>query len=153
MVFILRKYLLWACLISFSHPLYADKMNHLFPGIRTENISFRTSSAADTAFHLVKGITKICSCQILVLQISQRRQRHFVLFAEKTNKKSYASDLSIANKILEKEKKHMQSYFYDKLEVEGAFSDAIDCRSMFKRLKNKNKSIYLYDILDADIRR
>jgi len=107
----------------------------------------------DTASNGVKHGTKICSCQILVLQTSYRRQKNFALFAERTNKKSFASDISFAKKVIEREKRHMQSLFYDKLEVVGSVSDAIDCKSMFKRLKTKNKSLYLYDILDADIRR
>ena len=111
------------------------------------------SNEPDTATHLIKKSTKICSCQILILQISKRRQKNFALFAEKTNKKSFARDLSFANRVIEKEKRHMQSLFYDKLEVVGEFSDAIDCKSMFKRLKDKNKSLFMYDILDADIRK
>ena len=107
----------------------------------------------DTSSITLKKSRKICSCQILILQISKRRQKNFALFAEKTNKKSFARDVSFANRVIEKEKRHMQSLFYDKLEVVGEFSDAIDCKSMFKRLKDKNKSLFMYDILDADIRR
>jgi len=107
----------------------------------------------DTAAEVLKHSTKICSCQILVLQTSYRRQKNFALFAERTNKKSFASDISFAKKVIEREKRHMQSLFYDKLEVVGSVSDATDCKSMFRRLKTKNKSLYLYDILDADIRR
>ncbi|HLK27800.1 MAG TPA: hypothetical protein VKT28_04415 [Puia sp.] len=107
----------------------------------------------DTASRAIKKSTKICSCQILVLQTTHRRQKNFALFAERTNKKSFASDVSFANRVIEKEKRHLQSFFYDKLEVVGTVSDAIDCKSMFKRLKDKNKSLFLYDILDADIRR
>ncbi len=96
---------------------------------------------------------KICSCQILALQSGYVRQKNFALFAERTQKKGFQYDISYANRAIEREKRHMKSMFYDKLEVIGTISDDTDCKSMFRRLKTKNKSLYLYDILDADIRR
>lgn len=138
--------------IFFSNMLFAGKGNTM-PYHLTHSHLVSTIIKIDTASKTVKQATKICSCQILVLQTSYRRQKNFALFAERTNKKSFASDLSFANRVLEREKRHMQSFFYDKLEVVGTISDAIDCKSMYKRLKTKNKTLYLYDILDADIRR
>ncbi len=152
MVFFLRKYLLLICVFFFCKFVFAGEENCMpYYSSRSKILAF--ISKPDTASHTIKKGTKICSCQILILQISHRRQKNFALFAEKTNKKSFASDISFANRVIEKEKRHMQSFFYDKLEVVGAFSDAIDCKSMFKRLKDKNKSLFMYDILDADIRR
>lgn len=149
--FLLNLYL-HACFIFFCNMLFAEKGNNMPYRIAHPNL-LTTIKKLDTASNTIKRGTKICSCQILVLQTSYRRQKNFALFAERTNKKSFASDLSFANRVLEKEKRHMQSFFYDKLEVVGTISDAIDCKSMFKRLKTKNKALYLYDILDADIRR
>jgi hypothetical protein len=152
MVFFLRKYLLYFFLFSFSKILCAEKGDVLpYPLPPTGILS--AIDTPDTAAHNRKKSTKICSCQILILQINQRRQKHFALFVEKTNKKSFASDVSFTIRVLEREKRHMQSFFYDKLEVVGTFSDATDCRSMYRRLKDRNKSLFLYDILDADIRR
>ena len=152
MVKVLLNLCLCACFIFFSKMLFAERGN---------TVPYHSSLAKlvtsikniDTAADVLKHNTKICSCQILVLQTSYRRQKNFALFAERTNKKSFASDLTYAKRAIEREKRHMQSLFYDKLEVVGSVSDAIDCKSMFKRLKTKNKSLYLYDILDADIRR
>jgi hypothetical protein len=129
--------------MTFYRPLPASGFRHM---------AYIVFNGPDTASHSIKKGSKICSCQILVLQVNRRRQRNFALFAERTTKKNFASDILFANRVIEKEKRHMQDYFYDKLEVVGQFSDAIDCRSMYKRLKDKNKSLYLYDILDADIR-
>ena len=152
MVFFLRKYLLLICPFFFCINSFAGK-NNAMPYHLSHSGILALSKITDTSSITRKKSTKICSCQILILQISKRRQKHFALFAEKTNKKSFARDLSFANRVIEKEKRHMQSLFYDKLEVEGEFSDAIDCKSMFKRLKDKNKSLFMYDILDADIRK
>jgi hypothetical protein len=107
----------------------------------------------DTASHAIRYSTKICTCEILILQSSYRRQKNFALFAEMTKRKSLASDLSFAKRVIEKEKKHMRSFFYDKLEVLATVADATDCKSLYKKLKIKNKSLYMYDILDADARR
>jgi hypothetical protein len=153
MVFFLRKYLLFIFAFLFSNISFAGKSSltpyHNISRIKLSGLINKN----DTASHLIKKSTKICSCQILILQTTHKRQKSFALFAERTNKKSFASDVSFANRVIEKEKRHMQSFFYDKLEVVGSVSDAIDCKSMFKRLKDKNKSLFLYDILDADIRR
>ncbi len=152
MVLFLRKYLLLLFLCFFCTLSFAGKEN-VVPYHLSHSKDLATAKETDTSSISLKKTTKICSCQILVLQISKRRQKNFALFAEKTNKKGFNRDLLFANRVIEKEKRHMQSLFYDKLEVVGEFSDAIDCKSMFKRLKDKNKSLFLYDILDADIRR
>jgi hypothetical protein len=149
--FLLNLYL-HACFIFFSNMLFAGKEDAMPYRLAHAHL-VNAIKKMDTASNTIKHSTKICSCQILVLQTNNRRQKNFALFAERTNKKSFASDLSFANRVLEREKRHMQSFFYDKLEVVGTISDAIDCKSMFKRLKTKNKALYLYDILDADIRR
>lgn len=149
--FLLNLYLP-ACFILFSNMLFAEKESTM-PYHHAHTRFFAAIKKPDTTSSDIKRGTKICSCQILVLQTSYRRQKNFALFAERTNKKSFASDISFANRVIEREKRHLQSFFYDKLEVVGTISDAIDCKSMFKRLKTKNKSLYLYDILDADIRR
>ena len=152
MVCFLRKFFLQGFLIFFGNMLFAGKGNTMpyhFPHASVILLINKTDTAANT----IKRSTKICSCQILILQANARRQKHFALFAERTNKKSFASDISFANKVIEKEKRHMRSFFYDKLEVVGAVTDATDCKSLFKKLKDKNKTLFLYDILDADIRR
>ena len=108
---------------------------------------------ADTTSKVIRFSTKICTCQILILQSNYRRQKNFALLAERTKRKSFAADLSFANHVIEREKRRMQSLFYDKLEVLATIADATDCKSLYKKLKIENKSLYLYDILDADIKR
>jgi hypothetical protein len=152
MVKVLLNLFLFGLFIFLSNKLLAKKGDTMPYHFSHERL-ISSIKNIDTTSNEKKNSAKICSCQILVLQTSYRRQKNFALFAERTSKKSFASDLSFAKRAIEKEKRHMQSFFYDKLEVVGSISDAIDCKSMFKRLKTKNKSLYLYDILDADIRR
>ena len=64
-----------------------------------------------------------------------------------------SSDLTVTRKLIEKEKRYMKAMFYDKVEVINAFSEVTDCRSLFKKLKTDHKLLYMYDILDADIKR
>ncbi|MBS1948540.1 MAG: hypothetical protein JST47_12305 [Bacteroidetes bacterium] len=152
MVFFLHKYLVTFLLIVFSCSLLAATRPVLPHRVRLSTL-LSSARRPDTTAAPIKKSGKICSCEILALQTNIWRQRNFVLLAEKTNKKSFSSDLSYANRAIEKEKRHMRCFFYDKVEVISRLSDAIDCRSMYKRLKSENKSILLYDILDADVKR
>ena len=97
--------------------------------------------------------TSLCSCQVLDLESTNHRHRNFALFAEKRYGRSMSADLNRINRIIEKEKKHMQVFFYDKLTVVHAFTEATDCRSLYSKLKSGNKSLVMYDILNADTRR
>ena len=96
---------------------------------------------------------KICACQVLQLQSLNHKPRNFALYAERTNRKSYSYDLHKAKWILEKEKKHLADFFYDKLEVVDDIVEVSDCKSLFVRMKKKHKSLILYDILDADLKK
>jgi hypothetical protein len=107
----------------------------------------------DSSYISARRSGKICSCQVLELQSTNHRHRNFAVLAEKTNGKSVFSDIMKVNRILEKEKKHIQFLFYDKLTVVNAVTEATDCRSLYSKLKFKNRSLMLYDILDADTRR
>jgi hypothetical protein len=148
----LHKLLLIVSLIFLSGLAFAENsktMPHHFSGKRLIGMA----KEKETASIGIKHNIKICTCQILILESSYHRQRNFALFAERTNKKSLAADLSSANRVIEREKRRMRSLFYDKLEVQAIVADVTDCKSLYKKLKIENKALYLYDILDADIRR
>jgi len=104
----------------------------------------------DTVVVTRKETVKICSCQILDLQSTNHRQRNIVLLAERSNGKSLRDDLNRISRVMGREKRHMQSFFYDKLVVLNSFTERTDCRSLYLKLKRKNKYLVLYDILDAD---
>ena len=147
MVRILRKPLLLACLLLsglFSWTGFqaiGKSAYHLAAG---RALPIRI---LDTAVGIQKKYVKICSCQILELQ------SNIALFAEKSNGRNLVSDMRRVTRVLEKEKIHMQSLFYDKLTVVNAFTESTDCHTLYVRLKKKNKYLILYDILDADIRK
>jgi hypothetical protein len=150
-----KPYLL-VCLVLLcalpSNSLLAEKAKFGKPTHKIGNLNPSTEADSGTDFHLNKS-NKICSCQILALQNNFRRQRNFALFAEITKRKNINSDLTITRKLIEKEKKYMKAMFYDKVEVIKTYSEVTDCRSLFKKLKTDHKQLYLYDILDADVRR
>jgi hypothetical protein len=107
----------------------------------------------DTNVEAPIQIMKICSCQILDLQSSNHRQRNIALLAERSKSRNLSYDINRITRVMGKEKKHMQSFFYDKLTVTNSFTERTDCRSLYLKLKRKNKYLILYDILDADARR
>jgi hypothetical protein len=96
------------------------------------------------------SVVKICSCQIMNLQSNNYNNRDIAVFAERSSKGDLPSDIGIAKKTIEKEKKHMKMLFYDKLIVVDRISEATDCRSLYVKLKMKNNLLVIYDILDAD---
>ena len=153
MVRILRKPLLLACLLLsglFSWTGFqaiGKSAYHLAAG---RALPIRI---LDTAVGIQKKYVKICSCQILELQSNNRLHKNIALFAEKSNGRNLVSDMRRVTRVLEKEKIHMQSLFYDKLTVVNAFTESTDCHTLYVRLKKKNKYLILYDILDADIRK
>jgi hypothetical protein len=97
--------------------------------------------------------SKICACQILQLESLNHKPRNFALLAERTNKKSFFYDSHKAKWRIEKEKRHLTDFFYDKLEVIDDFVETTDCRSLFIKMKKKQRTLILYDILDADLKR
>jgi len=54
---------------------------------------------------------------------------------------------------IEKEKKHLKLLFYDKLKVVNHIAQTTDCKSLYIKLKGADRSLVMYDILDADIKR
>jgi len=96
---------------------------------------------------------KICACQVLQLQSLNHKPKNYALYAERTNRKSYTYDVHKAKWILEKEKKHLADFFYDKLDVLDDIVEITDCKSLFIKMKKKHRTLILYDILDADVKR
>ena len=153
MVLFLRKEILLVVFVFSSVYSYAGiKNTRLSPGTGSIHFSSVTNEY-DSSITVARRSIKICSCQVLDLQSNNHRHRNIALFAEKTNGRSISFDMSRINKIMEKEKKHMQSFFYDKLTVVNVFTESTDCRSLFSKLKTKNRSLVMYDILNVDTRR
>jgi hypothetical protein len=146
----LFKRLLLVFLIFFSTNIFAADEDSILSSAKLP----APINKDDTSVTVFKHNIKICSCQVFALQTSAyRRQRNIALFAEKSNGRSLANDMNRINRVIEKEKKHMQDFFYDKLTVLNSFTEHTDCKSLYAKLKSRNKLLILYDILDADIRR
>lgn len=153
-LFLLKRLLLISLIFSIANS-YAVETKPILPSQKLLTQLALYKNIKDTSeLNTLKHGIKICSCQVLALQSSTyRRQKNIALFAEKTNGRSLSYDVNRINRVIEKEKKHMQSFFYDKLFVLNTFTEHTDCKSLYTKLKSKNKYLILYDILDADIRR
>ena len=46
----------------------------------------------------------------------------------------------------------MKLLFYDRMKVVDNISEATDCKSLYVKLKLKNNTLTVYDILNADIK-
>ena len=116
-LFLLKRLLLISLIFSAEKSFTAEK-KFFFPGEKFPFIFFNINKYAEDTSELKvsKHTIKICSCQVLALQSSSyRRQKNIALFAEKTNGRSFSYDINRINRVIEKEKRHMQSFFYDKL--------------------------------------
>jgi len=96
------------------------------------------------------GSTKICSCQILDLQSNNYQYSHMAVLAEKTNYGDFSAGVVTARQAIEKEKKHLRLLFFDRMKVVDRVNEAMDCRSLFAKLKLQDNSLVMYDVLDAD---
>ncbi|HSZ85980.1 MAG TPA: hypothetical protein VK787_08105 [Puia sp.] len=147
---LLFTFLFWGASL-FAHP---NKNLIYHSAFSLKNDSLRKNDSVvkknkDNAPHVLK----ICACQVLKLQSANYRARNYALYSERTNKKSYSYDLNKAKWILEREKKHIADLFYDKVDVLDDIVEATDCRSMFLKMKRQHKTLILYDIVDADIKK
>lgn len=152
---LIRTWLLLVILISFNKGLFAGHAS-AHPASRLPTHYYLTVKDLDSNLNLNghakngKFIVKICSCQILNLKSNNYHQKYMGVFAERSSKGNYSTDLSIAKRTIEKEKRHIKSLFFDELKVVDRFSEPTDCRTLYVRLKLKNSSLVMYDILDAD---
>jgi hypothetical protein len=97
-----------------------------------------------------RSVIKVCSCQILNLKSNNYQQHDIAVFAERSSRGHYSNDLLLANRTIEKEKKHIKQLFFDHLQVVDRYAENTDCKSLYLRLKQVNGSLAIYDILDAD---
>lgn len=95
--------------------------------------------------------SKVCSCQILSLESKNYQQRELLVFAEKTNDGKLKTDYATAQRRIEKEKRHLSQFFYDKVSKKGEMNGAFDCKTLYQQLKKNDNAIRVYDVLNADI--
>ncbi|HVM89627.1 MAG TPA: hypothetical protein VMT76_15670 [Puia sp.] len=99
-----------------------------------------------------KASAKICACQILgVTSNNNRSEQLIAVFAEGTNTGNLSSSFATAYSILQKEKKHLQNFFFDKIKVYEKATGVFSCNSLYNSLKSKYDGLKMYDVLNADI--
>jgi hypothetical protein len=136
--------------VAKTQVVFANEHHHLY--CRTAFFSVKTDSLKRRINENPSSV-KICACQVLQLGSLNNKAKNYVLFAERTNRKSFLYDSNKARWVLEKEKRHLTDFFYDKMEVLDDFVENTDCRSLYSRMKKKHSKLILYDILDADLKR
>lgn len=121
------------------------------PGkLNFSSTAFITSLATYESNYEKIPVLKVCACQLLTIRSKNQREENVVVFSEKINNGDLAADFAVATQVLEKEKKHMQLFFYEKVKVVDRKVLATDCKTFYKQLKLQNEDLRMYELLDAD---
>jgi hypothetical protein len=117
--------------------------------VRVSRVAVKRVSDMSTT-EIANSSKRVCSCQILNLESSNYDHRYVVLLAESND--AGFSAYRVAKARIQKEKNHLKRMFYDKVRVVAELKGPGSCKSMFYQLKTTDKSLQLYEILNADIR-
>ena len=93
---------------------------------------------------------KICSCQILRVESNNEPEKLIAVFAQGTNTGDLSVAYAAATAVLQKEKKHLQGFFYSKVKTQENVNAASPCSLLYKNIKVKYDDVKMYDVLDAD---
>lgn len=72
------------------------------------------------------------------------------VFAQASNNGDLSFDFSLAQTVLQKEKKHIQDLFFSKIKVQENLTAISDCSLLFKNIKLKYDEVTMYGVLDVD---
>ena len=146
-LFIRRKVLSLVCMLVI-HTCWANPQHS--PQSTPFSPNFANSIKEFDARFAEKNVAKVCACQLMNLRSRNDQLENVAIFAEKTNYGDQKRDFSIVKDVLEKEKKHMKSFFYNKIEVLNKMVVATDCKTLYRQLQTTNNDVKLYQVLDAD---
>jgi len=93
---------------------------------------------------------KICACQILQVESNNEAQNFIAVFAQATNTGDLSFNFASANTVLEKEKKHLRTFFFTKIKIAENLTAATECSALYKNIQVKYANLKMYDVLDAD---
>ncbi|MFT4022813.1 MAG: hypothetical protein QM664_03390 [Flavihumibacter sp.] len=96
---------------------------------------------------------KLCSCQVLSLDSRNYQHKEVLILAERTNNGDLIAGYAAAQKRIEREKRYLAATFYDKVRKTKEINSYSDCTTLYRKLKDTDSHLRLYDILDADIHR
>lgn len=97
-----------------------------------------------------KNVKKVCACQLMVVKAGKDELSNIAVFSEKVTYGDLSADFAVATQVLEDERKHMKSFFYNKVKVIAKEVVATDCRTMYNQLKVTYQDLRLFELLDAD---
>src|SRR5688572_26855501 len=83
----------------------------------------------------IKPVLKVCACQLMIVKSKNQQIENVAVFSEKINNGDLTADFAVATQVLENEKKHMKSFFYEKVKVIGKQVVATDCKTFYRQLK------------------
>ena len=98
------------------------------------------------------NVLKVCACQVLKVKSNNENLENVAVFSEKINNGDLSADFAVAKEILEKEKKQMKFFFYNKVTVVNKIVVATDCKTLYRQLKVENDDLKMYEVLDADVK-
>ena len=98
----------------------------------------------------IKPVLKVCACQLMTVKSKNQQIENVAVFSEKINNGDLTADFAVATQVLENEKKHMKSFFYEKVKVIGKQVVATDCKTFYRQLKVQYDDLKMYELLDAD---
>lgn len=104
----------------------------------------------DSLASMPKLKSRVCACQLLQVQSGNEKDKYLAVLAQRTNNGKLSADFILASSIIEKEKKHLKSFFYTDIKVVERKVEATDCSLLYANLKARYANVRLYEILDAD---
>ena len=137
-------------LILISFTLQAKDLGALPKKIVFNSPTFVASITTYEKNYDSKPVLKVCACQLLTIKTKNQQDENVAVFSEKINNGDLSADFAVATQVLEKEKKHMKAFFYEKVKVIDRKVVATDCKTFYKQLKVQNDNLIMYELLDAD---
>lgn len=137
-------------LILISFTIQARDLRALPKKIVFNSPAFFASVTTYEKTYASKPVLKVCACQLLTVKSKNQQEKNVAVFSEKINNGDLSADFAVATQILEKEKKHMKLFFYEKVKVVDRKVVATDCKTFYKQLKVQNDDLIMYELLDAD---
>ena len=99
---------------------------------------------------LYEHTAKVCACQVLRVASNNEEENFIAVFAQGTNNGDLNANFAAAKTVVEKEKKHLQQFFYTKISTTENVTAATECSMLYKNIQVKYQAVKLYDVLDAD---
>jgi len=95
-------------------------------------------------------VAKVCACQILLVASKNEPEAFIAVFAQATNTGDLSFNFGTANSVLDKEKKHLKTFFFTSIKTTENVTAATSCSMLYKNIKAKYADVKMYDVLDAD---